>query len=310
MAEKRSGQTTSQMSVHVEPFLEYLRSERNRSERTVSNYGLAIREFTEFISSLGESHTWSSIDSGLVREWIVWMMDSEGKLPSTVNLNLSALRTFYRYLMSLGKVRVNPFSRVSGPKSGKPLPSFVKEQDLDRLLDSTAYPDSFSGVRDHLVVSLLYNTGMRRAEALGLRDQDIYLSEQTIKVTGKRNKQRLIPISDSLADEIKHYQSVRSEAFPKGYIGERFLIGNKGKDLRIDELHKIVKASLGLVTGQQKRSPHVLRHSFATAMLNHGADLQSIQQLLGHESLTTTQVYTHLSFEELKKEYERSHPRS
>ena len=298
------------MSDHVESFLEYLRSERNRSERTVSNYGLALREFSDFISSLGESHSWSSIDSGLVREWIIWMMDSEGKQPSTVNLNLSALRTFYRYLLSLGKVSINPFSRVSGPKSGKVLPSFVKEQDLDRLLDSSMYPDSFSGIRDHLIVSLLYSTGIRRAEALGLEDRDIYLSEQTIKVTGKRNKQRLIPISPGLADEIKRYQSARDEAFPDGYSGVRFLIGNKGKDLRADELHKIVKESLSLVTGQAKRSPHVLRHSFATAMLNHGADLQSIQQLLGHESLTTTQVYTHLSFEELKKEYERSHPRA
>ena len=180
---------------------------------------------------------------------------------------------------------------------------------MDTLLDATEYEDNFAGVRDHLILSLLYSTGMRRAEILGLEDRDIRLSELTIKVTGKRNKQRLIPISSALGSEIADYQNVRDAEFGGRATGSKFLLGTKGKDLRPDEIHKIVHERLGMVTNQQKRSPHVLRHSFATSMLNHGASLDSIQKLLGHESLETTQIYTHMSFEELKKEYTNAHPR-
>ena len=181
---------------------------------------------------------------------------------------------------------------------------------MERLLDECEYAPGFSGVRDHLILELLYSTGMRRAEILDLTDSDLRLSEGLVKVTGKRNKQRLIPISPTLSSHIADYLKAREENFPDGYVGTRFLIGDHGKDLRPDEIQKIVKENLSRVTNQERRSPHVLRHTFATAMLNNGADLQSIQRLMGHESLTTTQVYTHLSFEELKNTYKKSHPRS
>jgi integrase/recombinase XerC len=293
----------------IASFLEYLKSERNRSAHTIYNYGVALREFRQFFKSLGEGVTYENVDSSVIREWIIFMLDDEKKSVSTVNLSLSALRSFYRYLLITGKIDKNPMQSIKGPKSKKRLPSFVKEDVMDLALDTIEYPDDFSGHRDRLILSLLYSTGMRRAEILGLEDKDIRKSEQTIKVTGKRNKQRLIPISPSLCDEIQSYQKVRDEEFSGRPHGEKFLLGDRGKDLRPDEIHKIVTNYLGTVTSQQKRSPHVLRHSFATTMLNHGASLQSIQQLLGHESLETTQIYTHLSFEELKKEYNNSHPR-
>lgn len=291
-------------------FLDYLRAELNRSDRTVENYGTALKEFQTFFKSLGEGITWETVDADIIREWVVYMIDEEDKQPATVSLSLSALRTFYKYLMKTGKAVKNPTARIKAPKKSKRLPVFVKEESMETLLDRCQFGDGFQGARDRLVILMLYSTGMRRAEILGLQDKDIHQSERAIKVTGKRMKQRIIPIGQELIDQIDEYLRQREEQFPKGYEGTAFLLGNKGKDLRPDEIHKIVSEKLSLVTTQQKRSPHVLRHSFATAMLNNGADLQAIQQLLGHESLETTQVYTHLSFEELKNAYSKAHPRS
>ena len=291
-------------------FLNYLRAELNRSERTVENYGTALREFQTFFKSLGEGITWETVDADIIREWIVFMMDEEDKQPATVSLALSALRTFYKYLMKTGKVNKNPTAKIKSPKKSKQLPAFVKDESMELLLDEGNFPEGFEGKRDRLIILMLYSTGMRRAEILGLQDKDILHSEKAIKVTGKRMKQRIIPISDELLKDIDEYINLRNEQFKDGFEGTNFLIGKRGKNLRPDEIHKIVTENLATVTTQKKRSPHVLRHSFATAMLNNGADLQAIQQLLGHESLETTQVYTHLSFQELKNAYNKAHPRS
>ena len=291
-------------------FTDYLRAELNRSERTVDNYGTALREFQAFYKSLGEGCDWEKVDQDIVREWVVYMIDEQDKQPATVSLSLSALRSFYRYLMKTGKVSKNPTASIKAPKKSKHLPAFVKEESMQTLLDDVHFSEGFEGVRDHLILLLLYTTGMRRAEILGLQDKDILWSEKAIKVTGKRMKQRIIPLSQETLSAIKGYIEARDAHFKDGYPGTSLLIGKKGKDLRPDEIHKIVTQSLSLVTTQKKRSPHVLRHSFATAMLNNGADLQAIQQLMGHESLETTQIYTHLSFEELKNAYSKAHPRS
>ncbi len=291
-------------------FSDYLRSERNRSELTVRNYEFAIKKFAEFCNSLGEDIAWQTVEPDIVREWVVQMIDEYDKKPATVNLSLSALRTYYHFLMIRGVVDKNPAAAVSGPKKPKRLPAFVRQEDMDRLLDDIMTDDSFKGRLKRLVVLLLYSTGMRRAEILSLTDTDVLESEKAIKVTGKRRKQRLIPVSDSLMDEIRDYKKARDLQFASGFEGMNLLVGMKGKNLRPDEISRIVRESLSNVTSQSRRSPHVLRHTFATAMLNNGADLQAIQQLLGHESLETTQIYTHLSFEQLKKEYEGAHPRS
>ena len=294
----------------IDSFLKYLKAERNRSDKTVESYGRSLEEFEAFFEGLDEGLTWESVDSDVVREWVIKLLDDEGLSPTSVRLKLSALRTFFRYLMMVEKVTSSPMTKVMNPKKKSVLPTFVREQDMERLLElmdeGTAFPD----VRDRLVILMLYLTGMRRAELLGLTDASVRMEERIIKVTGKRNKQRLIPIGTELADEVCKYQSLRDASFGKKSGDTPLFVNNKGRKLSESEVERIVHNKLSLVTSQQKRSPHVLRHSFATHMLNHGADLQSIQKLLGHESLETTQIYTHLSFEELKNEYQSAHPRS
>lgn len=298
------------MTQIVDSFLEYMKSERNRSEQTITAYGKALRDFESFFNSIDEGISWMSVDADIVREWMLHLMEKEGMKASSVNLKLSALRTFYHYLLLTRRISRNPLAVVVGPKKSKVLPTFVKEQDMERLLNQPMPIESFDAVRDRMAIMMLYLTGMRRAELLGLHDRDILQAERQIKVTGKRNKQRFIPYGNELAAELERYIRLRNEHFDGRQEGDRFLLDNKGRNLGDYQLHDIVRRQLGTVTGQQKRSPHVLRHSFATAMLNNGANLQSIQKLLGHESLTTTQVYTHLSFEELKNEYKNAHPRS
>lgn len=296
--------------MHEEAFLKYLKSERNRSDYTVDTYGRALESFRQFFESLGEGLTWETITADVVREWVVQMMDESHFEAATVNRQLSALHTFYKYLLMVGVVDKNPMARVKGPKKKKALPAYVREEDIDRLLDEVPFGTDYEGVRDHLIILMLYMTGMRRAELIGLRDEDVRLDERVVKVTGKRDKQRLIPMDESLIREVVHYLKVRDEFFQGKPHSEHFLLGVRGGEISPSVVLNVVRDHLSKVTGQTKRSPHVLRHSFATAMLNHGADLQSIQRLLGHESLETTQIYTHLSFEELKSEYKNAHPRS
>ena len=294
----------------TDSFLEYLKAERNRSDKTVQSYGRSLKEFKEFFEDLNEGLTWETVDAAVVREWAIKLLDADGLSPASVNLKLSALRTFYRYMMMVEKVWKSPMARVPNPKKRKVLPVFVREQEMERLLELMSEGKTFPEVRNRLIVLMLYMTGMRRAELLGLTDADVMQDEGTVKVTGKCDKQRLIPIGGELAGQVRDYQQLREQTFGAGTHGGRLLLDDKGAPLSVSKLETIVRDTLALVTNQQKRSPHVLRHTFATQMLNHGADLQSIQKLLGHESLETTQIYTHLSFEELKNEYQGAHPRS
>ncbi len=294
----------------TDSFLEYLKSERNRSELTVAHYGTALKEFRAFFEGLDEGLTWETLDASVVRAWVIDMLDRERKKPATVNANLSALRTFYHYLMLMGAIDTNPCAKITGPKKQHVLPAFVKQVDMDELLDHTEFGDDFEGVRNRLIVLMLYMTGMRRAEILGLTDSNIDFGTMQINVVGKRNKERVIPFGRPLADEIRRYLDVRGRTFQGRQTGVRFLLSCHGRNLDRGTVDRIVKETLSRVTKQERRGPHTLRHSFATAMLNNGADLQTIQKLLGHQSLQTTQIYTHLSFEDLKNAYKNAHPRS
>lgn len=296
--------------MYVKEFLLYLKSERNRSDLTVQNYSIALRDLTKFLNDNFKDWKWETIEASVFREWVIYMVDVQNKSVATVNLCLSALRSFYRYLKYMGILTVNPCVKIIGPKKTKKLPSFVRQEDMDSLLDKTEFGSGFVGVRNKLIVLMLYMTGMRRAEILGLRDTDIDFVQKQIKVTGKRNKQRFIPFCADLEDEIKHYLSVKSHTFSTADCDNHFLLSRFGGQLSTVAIDQIVKSALSTVTQQQRRGPHTLRHSFATAMLNNGADLLAIQKLLGHASLKTTEIYTHLSFEELKKEYKNAHPRS
>lgn len=291
----------------TDSFLEYLKSERNYSEHTLANYSRVLAEFRVFLDSLGEHISWASVDSSIIREWIVNLLDEQNLSARTVNLYLSALRSFYKYLRMMSLVAIDPLVKIIGPKNKKPLPTFVRESEMDQLLEIMSKDSSFDGVRDRLVIMMFYETGMRRAEMLAITDADVDLSAKQIKVHGKRNKQRIIPFGQELEDEIKTYLELRQQ-FVDG-TPEKFFLLDSGKPITNEYLGKVVSKNLSLVTTQKKKSPHVLRHSFATAMLNNDADLGSIQKLLGHQNLATTEVYTHLSFEELKSVYKNAHPR-
>ncbi|WP_196032262.1 tyrosine-type recombinase/integrase [Phocaeicola massiliensis] len=291
----------------IEPFLDYLRLEKNCSEKTIVSYGTDLTKFEEFFKSVDEEIDFTTVDADVIRLWVVSLMDG-GYTSTSVNRKLSSLRSFYRYLLRKKIVAVDPTFKVVGPKKKKPLPVFVKEEDMNRLLDEIPCGKGFAGCLDKMIIEMFYATGMRLSELIGLDDADIDFSASLIKVTGKRNKQRLIPFGDELRLSLLNYIKVRNEAVPDRE--KAFFVKQDGKRLYSMKVYNLVKRNLSKVVTLKKRSPHVLRHSFATSMLNNQAELGAVKELLGHESLTTTEIYTHTTFEELKKVYEQAHPRA
>lgn len=286
--------------------MKYLRFEKNCSEKTVRSYGIDLSKFEEYLKTLDSDIQLENADADVIRGWVVDLME-QGMLETSVNRKLSTLRTFYKYLLRKGVIPKDPVRMVKGPKRKKPLPVFVKEADMDRLLDDTSFNDDFEGVRNRLILVMFYETGVRLSELISLKDVDVDTSKYVLKVTGKRNKQRYIPFGQELKELIGEYRSLRDVAV--GAV-EPFFVRKNGVPLYQMMVYKLVKQSLSKVVTLKKRSPHVLRHSFATAMLNNNAELQSVKELLGHESITTTEIYTHTTFEELKKEYKLAHPRA
>jgi len=292
----------------VKPFLEYLLYELNRSEKTIVAYGTDLKDFERYLKETDALLDLTKASADNVRNWMVRLMGDNRNSAASVNRKLSSLRSYYRFLLRKGVVKVNPMLKVVGPKKKKPLPSFVRENDMDRLLDGTSFAEGFEGCRDRLILEMFYATGMRLSELIGLDDVDVDFSARQIKVTGKRNKQRLIPFGDELLADMLIYIKVRNETFPEG-TGAFFVLKN-GKRMYPMSVYGLVKRNLSKVVALKKRSPHVLRHTFATAMLNDNAELRAVKELLGHESLATTEIYTHATFEELKKVYEQAHPRA
>ena len=290
----------------IEAFLDYLRFERNYSEHTVVAYETDLRQFGDFLKSVGEELDYTNVDADLIRSWVVNLMNSSKS--TSVNRKLSSLRSFYRFLMKRGKTTVNPLAKITGPKNSKPLPTFLRENDMDRLLDEISYGEGFEAVRDRMILETFYATGMRLSELVGLNDADVDFSAMQMKVTGKRNKQRLIPFAGELAADLREYIIIRNETIPER--SDAFFVLKNGKRMYPEKVYGIVRRNLAKVVSVKKKSPHVLRHTFATAMLNHEAELKSVKELLGHESLATTEIYTHTTFEELKKVYEQAHPRA
>ena len=291
----------------TDSFLDYLQYERNYSEETIKSYREDLRQFEEFArEEIGDSAP-SEVKAELVREWIVSLMD-RGYTSTSINRKLSSLRSFYKFLLRKGEVAVNPLQKITGPKNKKPLPAFLRESDMDRLLDEVDFGEGFKGCRDHMIIEMFYATGVRLSELIGLDNKDVDFSSSLIKVTGKRNKQRLIPFGEELKIAMTEYVDVRNEAVP--VRTDAFFVRENGERLSRSIVENLVKRNLSKVVTLKKRSPHVLRHTFATTMLNHDAELGAIKELLGHESLATTEVYTHTTFEELKKEYNLAHPRA
>ena len=299
----------------IESFLQYIRNEKNYSSHTVVSYHNDLIQFEEFAVSKMGTFDPQLIDASFIRQWIVYLM-GEGYSPLSVNRKLSSLKSFFKYLYKLSLIDSQPFKKISGPKSNKMLPNFVKEKDMDSILSEDLYGNTFEDVRDRTIMEVFYSTGMRCAELVGMKDRDIDFTTNMLKVTGKRNKQRLIPFSNVLKDVLVSYLDCRNqvlENYQENDIKcdvEAFFIRKDGRPLTNSIVYKLVKNRLDLVHGLSKRSPHVLRHSFATGMLNNGADLNAVKELLGHESLSSTEIYTHTTFEELKKIYHQAHPRA
>ena len=298
--------------MYIEDFCNYLRHERNYSALTVDSYERDLWHFEKFVRTAcgvggGDASLHTDAAEKQIRRWMSSMLEA-GNSPVSVNRRLSALRSYFKFALAKKLCGSDPTIRIVGPKKTKALPYFVKEKDMERLLDDISFPDTFEGVRDHLILEMFYDTGMRLSELTSLDCPDIDRSGKCVKVTGKRDKQRIIPLAPQLLALVETYLQKRAVAV--GCSGGALYVDAKGKRLPNSRVRKIVNEELSLVTTMKKRSPHVLRHSFATAMLNHGADIEAVRRLLGHESLATTEIYTHTSMEELKKNYQLAHPRA
>lgn len=290
-----------------ESFLSFLRFERNYSEKTVRSYGIDLEKFEEYLKGVDEELDFTGVDADLVRGWVLRLME-QGYATTSVNRKLSSLRSFYQYLLRKRVIEKDPMATVKGPKNKKPLPVFVRDEEMSRLLDEQEWKTGLEGLRNRLIVEMFYVTGMRLSELINLKDGDVDFSAQVMKVTGKRNKQRLIPFGEELKKDMNAYLDLRDKEISGS--PEAFFVRKDGKSLYPRMVYLLVRQSLSKVVTLKKKSPHVLRHTFATSMLNNGAELSAVKELLGHESLTTTEVYTHTTFEELKKVYKQAHPRA
>lgn len=290
-----------------ESFLSFLRFERNYSEKTVRSYGIDLEKFEEYLKGVDEELDFTGVDADLVRGWVLRLME-QGYATTSVNRKLSSLRSFYQYLLRKRVIEKDPMATVKGPKNKKPLPVFVRDEEMSRLLDEQEWKTGLEGLRNRLIVEMFYVTGMRLSELINLKDGDVDFSAQVMKVTGKRNKQRLIPFGEELKEDMNAYLDLRDKEISGS--PEAFFVRKDGKSLYPRMVYLLVRQSLSKVVALKKKSPHVLRHTFATSMLNNGAELSAVKELLGHESLTTTEVYTHTTFEELKKVYKQAHPRA
>lgn len=294
----------------IETFIEYLRYEKNYSTKTTEGYQADLEAFRQYYESVDSTLGWEEMPADIVRQWVVEMMD-RGNAATSVRRRLSSLRSFYKFLLRSGLVTKDPVHNITGPKTERQLPAYVREAEMDRLFDGDFFSEDYAGLRDRMILLTFYSTGMRLSELVGLRLKDADLDQMQLKVTGKRNKQRIIPYGDEYGDSLRYYLQAR-EAFAQQKLTDDSLFLNEktGCALAPGKVRNTVKRYLSMVSTQRRNSPHVLRHTFATAMLNHNADLQSVKELLGHESLSTTEIYTHTTFEQLKEMYNQAHPRA
>jgi len=292
----------------VNEYLQYIRYEKNYSAHTVVAYGNDLAVFLAFLAKHYEVTQPHDISAEMIRSWMMEQLE-QGLTPRTVNRKLSCLKSYWRYLTRKGFVTINPTKGVPSPKTNKPLPVFLKEEEVNNALALEDKKDCpFETLRDRLITDVFYQTGMRRSELIGLTDPDVDTATKMIKVTGKRDKQRLIPFGDRLADAIVDYRNLRQKTVSGESV--RFFVRVNGVPLYPQLVYRIIHNKLIQVATLSKNSPHVLRHTFATTLLNEGAELNAVKELLGHSSLSATEVYTHTTFEELKKVYKQAHPRA
>ncbi|GAB6976837.1 tyrosine recombinase XerC [Prevotella falsenii] len=290
----------------IEDFLKFLRLERNYSQKTIDDYRADLEQFELFFGKLEAGLSWKDVDADIIRDWIEQMMD-KGNAPASVNRRLSALRSYYRYALKRGIVEIDPTYNIQGPKRKKVLPQFLKEKEMDNLIDPKMWADTYKDVLARTIIITFYSTGVRVSELVGLDMKDVNFVTHELKVTGKRNKQRIIPFGEELETTLKAYLQKRDLEVGEN---EALFVTEKGERITTSQVRTMVKANLAKVSTLKKKSPHVLRHTFATAMLNNKAGLGSVKKLLGHENIATTEIYTHVTFEQLKKAYNEAHPRA
>ncbi|MCQ2263098.1 MAG: tyrosine recombinase XerC [Bacteroidales bacterium] len=293
----------------MQKFLDYLRFEKRSSEHTVEAYRVDLQQFSEYLQVEEGNPDILRATSADIRSWMIQLME-EGVTARSINRKVSALRAFYRYHLKMKDVAVNPTEVITAPKLSKRLPQFVEEREMDTLFQAELFPDDFEGKRDQLIIELFYVTGMRLSELIGIRRGDIDLYDGSVKVLGKRNKERIIPFSPRVKVIITDYLKLFDEKYAGNPKNSFIFVAQNGNKIYPKAVYRIVRKYLDLVTTIDKRSPHVLRHTFATQMLNHGADINAIKEILGHSSLAATQVYTHNSIEKLKNIYNQAHPRA
>ena len=298
---------------HTEPtsiqeFLNYLTYQKRYSKHTIISYENDLRAFFDFILVEYKISAVNEVNPSIVRTWLASL--KENKFSSkTINRKISSLKAFFKYQLRLKKITVNPVATVSSLKVSKRLPSFVEEKAIKTLSDHDFFGDNFEGKTHFLIFELLYQTGIRRSELINLKESDINKSAGTIKVLGKGNKERIIPVNNKLLATIDSYISAKRTEFPE-IIFEELLVNKKAKPLNPKYVYNVVKSNLSKVSTSQRKSPHVLRHSFATHLTNNGAQINAIKELLGHSSLAATQIYTHNSIEKLKEVHKQAHPKS
>lgn len=293
----------------VDQFLKYIAFEKRYSDHTVVSYKNDLHQFSTFITAHLSISEISLVDHTHVRSWIVYLMQ-DNYASKTVNRKVSTVKSFFKFLKKIGKIKFNPTSKVSAPKLGKRLPKVIREDALNDLLNYEDENIDHKSLRDRLVIDLLYMTGMRRSELIGLKMDDINFETNAIKVLGKGNKERLIPISDELLERINTYLKAKLDHFGSIDLNESLIVTDKGCSLYPKFVYNLVVRNISTVSTSDSKSPHVLRHSFATHMANSGADLNSIKEILGHASLASTEVYMHNTIERLKTVYQSAHPKS
>jgi integrase/recombinase XerC len=293
---------------HFDRFIEYCEVEKNYSQNTIKNYVISLNRFYDFVTSeYSEILAINEIKSDDIKYFMIFLHE-EGLSNSSIKLRISALKSFFNYCKKKNIVNINPAHNIITPKPNKKLPSFLQKNEINELIDSFD-PETARGSRDIALCELLYGSGLRISEALQLNTDSIDLQNKQVLVLGKGNKQRIVPIGEKTVEAIKHYLSLRSDLLSDNFENALFL-NAKGKRLTANAAYKIINRAMQGVTESKQKSPHVLRHSFATHLLDNGADIQSVSEMLGHSSLSTTQVYTHVSIERLKDAYKKSHPKA
>lgn len=289
-------------------FIQYIQFEKRYSPHTVKAYSKDLEQFAAYLQGIFEINDLTEANHVMIRSWIVSMIEQDLSARS-VNRKISTLKTYYRFMLREKLITENPLLRVTAPRPSQKLPVFVEQDKMMLLLDEVEFGEGFGAFRDRLIIEMLYGTGMRLSELISLKDADIDLQHCSLKVTGKRNKQRIIPFSNKLRDLINAYITAKDRENMSGQRPFLFLT-NKGQQLYPKFVYRVVNAYLNKVTTISKKSPHILRHTFATHMLNNGADLNAIKEILGHASLSATQVYTHNTIEKLKSIYNQAHPKA